>query len=413
MRTLLLTCLLSLSFACMAQVAAAQSPTQRETEERLEWEQLLNRFNSRQSYNLFASGMWTLTHAGESKAEVEEVVRLLSLLSKSFEKKDPSLLRELGGAKGFKEKMAGLLNSNDDVVAGFAATMLGISGDLRYAPAVAKLLDKKDAPQDLGERFSRTSSRGRAAVALGLMGASEYVPKFVLMLKSRNRYDRAGAATALGQLGAKERAQDIAAPLNSEEFKFEDDPSPVYALVEMGVAAEYSGDIAKVLQDEFRGDTVKAAVYALAHISARQHAREVAKLLNKQYLKGDAAKALAIMGADEYADEIAKMLNDKSGLNRNDALLALGVMNARKYVSQVAEHLKDPQGFVRYYAAVALILLDAEKYAVEIIPLVENSYREKLYLNADDFNPLVETELVKIRGRFSESFLKMKARMRK
>jgi HEAT repeat protein len=154
--------------------------------------------------------MWTLTHAVESKKEVEEVISLLTILSRSFAKQDPALLKDVGGVRGFKDRMAALLNSKDDVVAGFAATMLGI----------------------------------------------------------------------------------------------------------MGVAAEYAGEIARVLQDEFRGETVETAAYALAKLGFKQHTKEIMRLLGKEFRKGDAAKALAVMGAAEYADEIARMLGDKNPLNR-------------------------------------------------------------------------------------------------
>src|SRR5687768_7895577 len=106
MRLRLYACLLSILLPLTTAVAAAHSATQKEAEGRREWEQLLKRFNEQRSYNLITSGMWTLTHAAESKKEVEEVMRLLILLTNSFAKQDPALLDELGGAKGFKDKMA-------------------------------------------------------------------------------------------------------------------------------------------------------------------------------------------------------------------------------------------------------------------------------------------------------------------
>lgn len=398
--------LLVLSLVWTVVVATGQNSAPKEGQ--VDWEHFQKQFSTQQSYNLMTSGLWTLTHAAESKQEVEEMLRLIVLLSESFEKKAPASLNEIGGVKGFKDRMASFLTSKDDVVAGFAATMLGISGDRSYAPAIAKLLDKKDPPGDSDERYSITTSRGRAAIALSLMGAREYVPKFVEMTRRRNRYDRAGAASALGQLRAKEHAREVAAMLKSAEFRLADDPSPIYALVEMGAAAEYVDEIADVLKDKFRGEVIDVAAYALAKLGARQYAKDIAALLRQEYRKGDAAKALALMGASEYTDEIARMLKDKEGLVRKDALLALGILRATKYTPQVAEHLKD-QSYVSNYAAYALVLLDAEKYVDEIVPLVENAFQKKLYLNADDFNPIVEQELGKIRVRFSDSYLKMKA----
>jgi HEAT repeat protein len=393
-------------------VANAQNSTRNEPDQNKEWAQLVHRYNEPSSVNLMSSGTWTLIHAAESKAEVKGLLDLLTHLSDPIPTQDQSFVNELGGARGFKEKLAVFLTSKDDVVAGFAATMLGIAGDIAYAPAIAKLLDKTDPP-DESERSSEIISRGRAAVALSLLGAKEYVPKLVAMLQSSNMYDRSGAALALGQLHATEHAKEVAAILSRKELRFDHDASPIYALVEMGVATEHAGEIAKVLQDEFAGEKATAAGYALAKIGAKQYAKDVAKLLGEEYRKGEAAKALAIMGANEYEDEIAKMLSDKSSLNRDDALLALGVLNSTKYVSNVAVHLKDPEGFVKHFAATSLVLLGAEQYADEIIPLVENAYQQDLYLTADEFDPLVEEQLVGIRLRFKESYLRMKARRTK
>jgi HEAT repeat protein len=391
-----------LLLASCEMACAMRADIQKETEEKQEWAQLIQRFSDQRSINLITSEMWSLTHGGE-RTEVERVMNLLTPLFDPSTKQDASLAKKLGSAKEFKDKIAVFLNSKDDVVAGFAAIILGISGDLRYAPAIAKLLDKKDPPED----SKPLVSRGRAATALSLMGAREYVPKLVVMLRSRNNYDRSGAAIALGQLHAKEHAKEVADLLNNPEFR--DDDSPIYALMEMGVGAEYAGEFAKVLRGDFIGETVDTAAYALAKLGAREYASDIAKLLNKEFRKGNAAKALAVMGATEYADAVALMLEDKNALNRKDALLALGVMRAMKYLPQVATHLKDPEAFVHIDAAYALVLMDADKYASQVVALVQNAYQENLYLTGD-FHPLVEEEVVKIRKRFAESFLKMKAK---
>lgn len=58
------------------------------------------------------------------------------------------------------------------------------------------------------------------------------------------------------------------------------------------------------------------------------------------------------------------------------------------------------------------MLIGGDQYAGEIVPLMENAYRENLYLSVGDFHPLVEDELAKFRSRFKDNFLKMKARLR-
>lgn len=300
MKSALTYLLAAVLLACLAGAAPAQNPAPKGEGNRQEWEQLRKQFSDPRSANLLGGAMWTLTHDYESKDEVDKILKLLGLLGDSLAKQDPALLDGVGGARGFKDSVAAFLNSGDDTVAGFAATVLAACGDARYAPSVARLLERKDRPEGDDGSYRDITSRARAAVALGRLGAREYVPRFVLMLRSRNRYDRSGAAHALGLLGAREHAKEIAALLSAEEFKYEDDDSPIYALAEMGATAEYAGEIARVLSDELRGESAKTAAYALASIGAKQYAKDVAKLLEQKFRKGDAAKALALMGAEEY-----------------------------------------------------------------------------------------------------------------
>jgi HEAT repeat protein len=383
-------------------IAMGQNAAQKQAEARQEVEQLALRFQNPQSINLITSQMWALTHAGRLKNEVDESMELLaSFLDKASKNEDA------GSAKEFKSKMAAFLNSKDDIVAGFAASVLGISGDLSYAPRIAKLLDKEEPPDDQTQPIT---SRGRAAVALSLMGAREYIPKLVLMLKSRNDYDRRGAAVALGQLHAKEYANEVASLLRPENRGLRVDDSPIYALMEMGVGPAHAADFARVLHNNFDPETTKAAAFALAKLGAKEYKQDIAKLLGHEFLKGDAAKVLALMGATEYVEQIASLLKDRNGLTRTDALLSLGIMRATKYVPQVAKHLKDPEVYVPIHAAYALVLMEADQYADQILPEVEHLYREDLFLGEDRFHPFAEDEIKKIKNRFKESFFRMKAK---
>ncbi len=383
-------------------VAAGQRATQNEARGSQEVKELALRFQNPQSINLITSQMWALTHAGTLKNEVDESMKLLvTFLDKASKNEDA------GSAKEFKSKMAAFLSSKDDIVAGFAAIVLGISGDLSYAPRIANLLDKEEPPDN---QTRPNTSRSRAAVALSLMGAREYIPKLVLMLKSRNDYDRMGAAVALGRLQAKEHANEVAGLLRPENRGLRVDESPIYALMEMGVGPAYAGDFAKMLHHDFDAETTKAAAFALAKLGAKEYKQDIAKLLGQEFRKGDAAKVLALMRATEYMDQIASLLKDRNGLVRTDALLALGIMRATKYVPQVAKHLKDPEVYVPIYAAYALVLMEADQYSDQILPEVEHLYREDLFLGEDRFHPFAQDEIKKIKSRFKESFLRMKAK---
>ncbi|HEX5876476.1 MAG TPA: hypothetical protein VFY60_17650 [Pyrinomonadaceae bacterium] len=134
-----------------------------------------------------------------------------------------------------------------------------------------------------------------------------------------------GAAIALGQLHAKEYANEVASLLRPENRLLRVDESPIYALIEMGVGPAHAADFARVLNDNFDTEVTRAAAFALAKLGAKEYKQDIAKLFGREFLKGDAAKVLAIMGATEYVDQIASLLKDRSGLIRTDALLALGI----------------------------------------------------------------------------------------
>ena len=378
------------------------NPTQLSAQEKQEWEQLIQRFNEPRTVRLLAGRLWSLTHGGDSK-KVEEILNLLTVL-------DPkSARRPAINTKEFKNTIASFLDSDDDHVAGFAATLLGVLGDLSFAPRIAKLLDKKDPPDDPEKFVPPITSRASAAFALSLMEARDYVQKVALMLKSKNDYDRAGAAIALGQFKAREYAKDVAELLKSESGMSSGAESAIYALMEMGAGAEYAAQFVSVMRDD-HGDTTETAVFALVKLGDKQHAKEIAQLLSQEYRKADAAVALAIMGATEYTDQIARLLNDKDSLTRVAALNALGIMRATKYQLQVAKNLKDPESFVPIHAAFALVLMDADRYAKRIIPMVEHLHRQNL--NLIDPQPFVEEELQQINNRFRSSFERMKNRLR-
>jgi HEAT repeat protein len=368
-------------------------------QEREEWEQLIKRFNEPRTFNLLTGKMWSLTHGGDVK-KVEEILNLLTVLDPTSGRRPAITTKE------FKNRIAAFLESDDDQVASFAATLLAIMGDLSYAPLIAKLLDKQDPPTD-PERFVHDiTSRGAAAYALSVLGAREYVPKVALMLKSKNDYDRAGATSALAEFKATEYADDIAELLKSESGMLVRDDSPIYALMEMGVGAKYAAEFVRIVHDNPDRDVTQTAVFALAKLGGKEHAKEIARLLVDTYLKEGAAVALAIMGATEYTDQIAGLLKDKDNSVRMGALSALGIMRAKKYEQQIARHLKDPDLGVHLNAAFALVLMDADRYAKTIVPMVQHLYRDNL--NLVESQPFVEEELQQINNRFRSSFERMK-----
>jgi HEAT repeat protein len=337
----------------------------------------------------FMSEMWTLTHAYDSKEEVDLVLNYLTEFFTAVESNDHQKVERLGGARGFKDKMAAFLDSKDQAVKGFAAFMLGAARDISYAPRLVKLINDRDST--FNDRFAGDTIyyRGRAAIALGRLNANEYKADIAKLLKSMNEYDRSGAIFALAELGALEYTEEIVGILKNEKFDFPGDDSPIHFLVVTGTAAKYKNEIVSAMLTTNNSEVVESAAYALAAIGAREHAKDIARLLNVERRKGFAAKALALLGATEYADRISLLLKDKSGLVRSDAVLALGILGSKKYIPLVATCLlSDPEGYVRHYAADAVFFLEASKYYPQALAEIEDGH-QGVYLGVSNFHPFV------------------------
>jgi HEAT repeat protein len=382
-----------------AQNARNESIHTAETPQLAELDELNRRFSIEYA-NLLTSSMWSLTHNYRDKAEVDEIMKLTQSFIAAISGRDTAKLDENGGVKGFKDKFAKYLNSEDDAVSGFAAVVLGIAGDASYAPRIAALLDKKD--KSMTEEFSYppVTFRGRAAVALGLLGAKEYKSKIAALLKSKNQFDRQGAITAFGYLGAKEYVKEVANLLTSREIASADDDSPVYFLIQNDLANDYKKELLAAALDGSGREKATAALYALARLDAVEYAADVATLLGERFRKGDAAKVLALMNAVAYADKIALLLSDENSLARKDAALALGILKSKKHAAKIAGLLTAEEDFVRYYAAVALVLMEASEYYKEALPIIEKTHRAGAYLNDGDFHPLVAEKSNRIKQTF-------------
>jgi HEAT repeat protein len=223
---------------------------------------------------------------------------------------DTAPWERLGGIKSYKDTLKLWLDDSDQSIRAFAAIVIGISGDREKIPQLVGILKRKDAE----ERYSGIYDRGRAVIALGLLGAAEYKPDILILLKSKNIHDRSGAITALTLLGAKENAREVIAILANPDLLHEDDESPIYFLIETGTAKDFKKELSAAMLRPFGTDTSKAAMYALVHLDAKEYAPQIAKLLNDEFKRGDAAKALALLGAKEYTARIGMMLNGKDEL---------------------------------------------------------------------------------------------------
>lgn len=375
-----------------------------------QWQRIRKRLKDEGLVSVLNSRMWSLIHNYRSTKHLEDLMTLLTLFSTALEKDEPRRLDSIGGIKGFHERIASLMKAGDDEVSGFAAIVLGVCGDQSYAPRIGELLDRRGQRPGKEADWQLSTARGTAATALGLMGAKEYAPKILTLLLSASEYDRSGAAIGLAYLGDKAHANAIVRLLRNEQNRERDAESAIHALFVLNVAADYADDIASILRDRFPGDSGETAAYALAKVGAKEHAKDLAKVLSSQFQKGYAAKALAIMGATEYVNDIAPLLGDESALSRKDSALALGVLNATQHAGQVSKLLKDKEEFVRYYAAVALVLMEAREYSDDVVRIIEAFHRDGSHLNEGDFHPIVNDEYLQIKARFERSLTTLKPR---
>lgn len=401
-QALLLTIIFAL-FLTSSSGQESKSPNQLNSIEQNETqlEDLKQRFSVKYA-GVLSSSIWTLTHDYKSKTEVDSVLKYLRKFFTALQANDQAKLQEMGGVKGFKDKFLEFLKSEDENIKGFAAIILGITGDINYAPQIAALINERDKSFTDRDTYPLVTYRGQAATALGIMGAKKYTPKIALLLKSQNNYDRSGAISALSYLDAKEYSKDVVALLTNKNIYHIGNVSPIYFLIETGTAKDYKKELIEVMLNELSSEIAEAAVYALVSLESKENARDIAKLLNREFRKGNAAKALALLDAKEYSNHIASLLNDENSLVRKDAALALGILKAKNHSSKVAELLKAKEDFVRYYAAVSLVLMQANEYYKEAIPIIEKSHQSGAYLNDGDFHPLVQDRSRQINAQFKQ-----------
>jgi hypothetical protein len=195
-------------------------------------------------------------------------------------------------------------------------------------------------------------------------------------------------------INTKEFKNRIAAYLNSDN-----DDEAVFAATLLSVAGDlsFAPQIAKLL------DKHASVAFALSFMQAKDYVPRVALMLKGEsdYERVWALRALAQFEAKEYAKDVAELL-DKDETNRSDALLTLGIMRAKEYQQQVAGYLRDGDEDVRECAAITLVLMGADRYAKRIIPVIRRLYRENTFLE--------RYELHEFRTRFRNSFERMKRR---
>jgi HEAT repeat protein len=193
---------------------SANSP-QLSAEDSAQIDAFIKRLKTEKYDNLYSGATWMLIHDYKDQNQIDAVLKAFQNYLEAFakyEKGDVAAVKELGGFKSFTAQLAKWLDSPEQCVRAFAATMLGVSGDTAYVARIADLLKSTESKDEL-----LVYDKYAAAVALGVMGAREYTDTLVALLSSKNEYDRAGGARGLGWMQAKDRAPAIAKLLNDED----------------------------------------------------------------------------------------------------------------------------------------------------------------------------------------------------
>lgn len=172
--------------------------------------EFLARWQDKRIGKHLGGAFWTASHDYTDRKHMKEIERFVAAIA-NVARGDGSKLAQLGGMKAFKERLSTMLNA-DEATRALAATLLGFCGDKSYVDQVAALLKPRKPERDI-PRYDR----GRAAMALGMLGAKQYTLDLVRLLKSSNDFDRAGAAFGLGALGATEHRSRVAALLKDSD----------------------------------------------------------------------------------------------------------------------------------------------------------------------------------------------------
>jgi len=346
---------------------------------------------------------WTVCHCATEggKARAQKLEDALE----AYQEEDIVGFRAGGGAKGVLDSLRKMLDDPDPIMRAFAAIALATAGQQSEKERIARLMKSAPSrPQKSDETATEhfgDIDRCQAAVALGILGAKEYADDIAAMLSSNDSYVRCGAAAGLGLLKASQYAKRVSELLGDENDQVK--IGAMEALAMMGADA-FADDIAKSVDP--RGDlfVTEAACLTLAQMGATKHADRIAALLQNEFIRRDAARALAVLGARQYTSEIAKLLESPSSLDRNDACLALGLLNAKEQEKAIGQRLKDPEDLVAHSAALALVLLDSVQFAQDVVPIFE---RYGCY-GLSDF-PLTKDRQSQVETTARKNFIAMKA----
>lgn len=207
--------------------------------------------------------------------------------------------------------------------------------------------------------------RSGAIKALGVLGARHTAPDIAALLKDEDSAVRLCAALALGELKAREFAKEIALLLKDDEEMTR--MEAVHALGELK-AIEYVKELLPLLNGD--NEIVYVTLLTLRKMRARGIMKDILPLLKKHdaILQSIALSIIADTGSAEDCKDIIPLLNDPARHVYTRAFKTIGKMMGKGAEKDILPYLKDQER--RLVAVSTLAQIDATGAAKEIAPML-------------------------------------------
>lgn len=296
---------------------------------------------------------WALQFIGDSRppqVDSSLVAHLLEDESGPVRARAAEALGRLNADK-YKNLIALRLADAEEDVRTKAAEALGILRAREFGDRIVLLA--KDGKSDLAQHAG--------VIALGLLGAHEYAPELIPLLKSKDRDRRLETIKTLGRMGARAQALNLVPLLLDEDLNVKWETAKV--LARLG-ASDQVDRIVPLLMDPYRYNRAVAAE-VLGLLNATDKRDKLVPLLTDVdwEVRWHTVTAFGQLGVDKYAAEVSRLLQDPQAEVRSPAALALANVPLtglspemiRKWIDELEHIRRDPQREVREAASIAFV----------------------------------------------------------
>lgn len=264
-----------------------------------------------------------------------------------------SALAKTRDASAQKQTLEGLRHSDSDVRAGAAIALGRVFGevDKRTARYIAKALslESDEFPKRL------------MLISLGRMGGENARKVLLSQLNQRDRQERAFAALALGIMGAS----DLAPRFEKSMVRTGDHSLKAAYAITLGLMQHTPAakTIRTLLARDKNPDLRSYLVQALMLLNAKEATEDIARVLVKARtpdLQAAAALSLGLLGGEKTAERLLRRMQDGHTVTVKGAVAtALGRMGSAALIEPLEELVRDEkeQDLTRAFGCIALGIL--------------------------------------------------------